>query len=180
MIDPNDLLDQIRDAADTIDAATGRRDDLIRRAMLDKLPRADIAAAARLTEARLYQIGDADARVYLHVSPAGFANQYTVLVAPADRYDDLVLLAERMTTQNGQYGRISRQAAAGIARTRPERLYGVDGGGYEPSQEDIDDHTAHRARLQRGCPVCYPPAPRVTDLLDACEAATLRRLGEQG
>lgn len=57
----DDIADQaaaIRAAEETIAKRTGRRDELIRAALSTELRRADIAAAARVKEARLYQIRD--------------------------------------------------------------------------------------------------------------------------
>jgi hypothetical protein len=48
----------ISDAEGTIAEATARRDELVRAAMRTELPRAKIAEAARVKEARLYQIRD--------------------------------------------------------------------------------------------------------------------------
>lgn len=52
------LLAAISDTATAITEKVAERDSLIRAAMKTELPRAKIAAAADLTEARLYQIRD--------------------------------------------------------------------------------------------------------------------------
>ncbi len=52
------LLDAIANTAKEILERTHERDSLIRSAMKTEIPRAKIAAAADLTEARLYQIRD--------------------------------------------------------------------------------------------------------------------------
>lgn len=52
------LLTDIEDAVAAIAAHTARRDELIRAALRTELPRGDIAAAAKLKPARLYQIRD--------------------------------------------------------------------------------------------------------------------------
>lgn len=56
--DERGLLEQIADERAAAARHTARRDELIRAAMRTELPRAAIAAAAGVKEARLYQIRD--------------------------------------------------------------------------------------------------------------------------
>jgi hypothetical protein len=146
-----DLLAELREIRDRQNELTHRRDEVIRELMTrsTRVLRADIAAAAGVKEARLYQIAPGGRRPGSLSLPKNLLPELTEHdgLPPFDGGSDTVLVKNMSEMINAQRRNMSEWSI--LAFIRAVRLEFPEGG-FNPASRDDQDQAARRAGYESG------------------------------